>query len=90
MKKLSIVLLAVFFIGITNISAQTDTPTEAVISIEEVQTKDVVKTECTKELREACKKDASKCCKNKRKSSCSKSKEGSFNFNKSKFFFWMG
>ena len=82
MKKLSILLLAVFFIGITNISAQADITTEAVIAIEEVQTEDVVKTECTKEQREACKKDASKCCKNKRKSSCSKSKGGSFNFNK--------
>ena len=89
MKKLSIVLLAVFFIGIANISAQTDTPTETVIAVEEVQEvkKDCpfTKTEdgkliCTKTGKICnpadCKKK-SKCCKGK------KSKKGSFNFNNS-------
>ena len=37
MKKLSIVLLAVFFIGISNINAQTDATTETVVAVEEVQ-----------------------------------------------------
>jgi hypothetical protein len=83
MKKLSIVLLAVFFIGIANVNAQTDVTTETPVAIEEVQSEDVAKTTCTKAQKEACKKDASKCCKKKSKSSCSKSKEGSFNFNKS-------
>jgi hypothetical protein len=91
MKKLSILLLAVFFIGIANVNAQTDATAKTVTTVKEVKSNDVVKTECTKEQKEACKKDASKCCKNKRKScckdkgksSCSKSKKGSFNFNKS-------
>ena len=89
MKKLSIVLLAVFFIGIANISAQTDTPTETVIAVEEVQEvkKDCpfTKTEdgkliCTKTGKicdPASCKNKSKCCKGK------KSKQGSFNFTKS-------
>ena len=89
MKKLSIVLLAVFFIGIANISAQTDTPTETVIAVEEVQEvkKDCpfTKTEdgkliCTKTGKicdPASCKNKSKCCKGK------KSKKGSFNFNNS-------
>ena len=83
MKKISIVLLAIFFIGIANVNAQTDATKETVLAVEEVQSEDVAKTTCTKAQKEACKKDASKCCKKKSKSSCSKSKEGSFNFNKS-------
>jgi len=88
MKKISIVLLAVFFIGIANVNAQTDATTETVVGIEEVQSGDVAKITCTKAQKEACKKDASKCCKkkskcSKSKSSCSKSKDGSFNFDKS-------
>ena len=94
MKKLSIVLLAVFFIGIANISAQTDTPTETVIAVEEVQEvkKDCpfTKTEdgkliCTKTGKicdPASCKNKSKCCKGK------KSKKGSFNFNKSNNYGW--
>ena len=89
MKKLTIVLLSVFFIGIANISAQTDTPTETVIAVEEVQEvkKDCpfTKTEdgkliCTKTGKicdPASCKNKSKCCKGK------KSKKGSFNFTKS-------
>ena len=83
MKKISIILLAVFFIGIANVNAQTDVTTETPVAIEEVQSEDVAKTTCTKAQKEACKKDASKCCKKKSKSSCSKSKKGSFNFDKS-------
>ena len=89
MKKLSIVLLAVFFIGIANINAQTDATTEAPVAVEEVQEvkKDCpfTKTEdgkliCTKTGKicdPASCKNKSKCCKGK------KSKKGSFNFNKS-------
>jgi hypothetical protein len=92
MKKLSIVLLAVFFIGITNVNAQTDA-----ITSDEVTTKEV-KKECPftknaegklvcvktgKVCDEACKNKAKgTCCKGKRKSACNKSKKGSFNFNK--------
>ena len=93
MKKLTIVLLAVFFIGIANISAQTDTPTETVIAVEEVQEvrKDCpfTKTEdgkliCTKTGKicdPASCKNKSKCCKGKsKKSSCSKSKKTGFSY----------
>lgn len=96
MKKLSILLLAVFYIGIANVSAQTDATTETITAIEEVQeaNKDCpfTKTEdgkliCTKTGKicdPASCKNKSKCCKGK-KSSCKgkKSKTGSFNFNKS-------
>ena len=37
MKKLSIVLLAVFFIGIANVNAQTDATTDNVVDVEEVK-----------------------------------------------------
>ena len=89
MKKLSILLLAVFYIGIANVSAQTDAATETTNAIEEVQEvkKDCpfTKTEdgkliCTKTGKicdPASCKNKSKCCKGK------KSKKGSFNFNNS-------
>ena len=38
MKKLTIILLALFFVGVTNINAQTEaTISEEVVSIEEIQ-----------------------------------------------------
>ena len=89
MKKLSILLLAVFYIGIANVNAQTDATTETITSVEEVQEvkKDCpfTKTEdgkliCTKTGKicdPASCKNKSKCCKGK------KSKKGSFNFTKS-------
>jgi len=83
MKKLSIVLLAIFFIGIANVNAQTDATTETVVETEEVkETKICAKT--GKVCDETCKNKAKgTCCKGKTKTSCSKSKEGSFNFTKS-------
>ena len=36
MKKISIVLLAVFFIGIANVNAQSDATTETVVGIDDV------------------------------------------------------
>ena len=77
MKKISIVLLAVFFIGIANVNAQTDATTvttETVLGMEEVKE---VKT-CSKTGKvcdETCeKKKNGTCCKGEKKKSCSKSK----------------
>ena len=44
MKKISIVLLAVFFIGIANVNAQSEATTETVVGIEEV--KDFIFNKC--------------------------------------------
>ena len=76
MKKISILLLAVFYIGIANLSAQ-DATTEAVTTTEEAkEVKTCAKT--GKTCDEKCeKKKNGTCCKGK------KAKEGSFNFNKS-------
>ena len=94
MKKLSIVLLAVFFIGIANVNAQTDATIDNVVAVEEVQETDVKALKCTKTgkiCNATCKNKAKgTCCKSKKKtscskskkSSCSKSKEDGFNFNK--------
>ena len=90
MKKISIILLAVFFIGIANINAQTDVTTNTTLVMEE---KKEVKT-CTdtgKVCDTTCKKKKnSTCCKGEKKKSCSKLKsssskstESSFNFDKS-------
>ena len=97
MKKLSIVLLAVFFIGIANVNAQTDATTETVVGVEEVkEVKTCAKTGkacdatcenkkngtcCKGEKKKSCSKSKSSCSKSK--SSCSKSNESSFNFDKS-------
>ena len=92
MKKLSIVLLAIFFIGIANVNAQTDATIDNVVAVEEVQETDVKALKCTKtgKICDATCKNKAKgtCCKGKRKcskgkSKCSKSKSGGFNFNKS-------
>ena len=94
MKKLSIVLFAVFFIGIANVNAQTDIITSDEVTTEEVKkecpfTKNaegkLVCVKTGKVCNEACKNKAKgKCCKGKSKrSSCSKSKNGRFNYNKS-------
>ncbi|MEC9209651.1 MAG: hypothetical protein VX762_04420 [Bacteroidota bacterium] len=90
MKKLSILLLAIFFIGIANINAQTEATSETITAVEEVQ--EATNTEdgkliCPKTGKicdPASCKSKSKCCKGK-KSSCKgkKSKKGSFNFNNS-------
>ena len=77
MKKISIVLLAVFFIGIANINAQTDATNETVLGMEEVKD---VKT-CAK-TGKACdatceNKKNGTCCKGEKKKSCSKSEKAS-------------
>ena len=92
MKKLSIVLLAVFFIGIANVNAQTDATTENVVVVEEVKeecpfTKNAEgKLVCVKTGKicdDACKNKAKgTCCKGKKKTSCSKSKKSSCNKSK--------
>ena len=89
MKKLSIVLLAVFFIGIANVNAQTDAPTvtdittETVVGMEEV--KDVKTCAKTGKVCDAtCKKKKNgTCCKGEKKKSCSKSEKASCSKSKS-------
>ena len=77
MKKISIVLLAVFFIGIANVNAQSDATTETVVGIEEVKE---VKT-CAKSVKvcdATCEnKKNGTCCKGEKKKSCSKSEKAS-------------
>lgn len=85
MKKLSILLLAVFFIGIANLSAQNETTTEAVVNTEEV--KEVKKCSKTDKICDAtCNKNKKgTCCKGLKadKGSYNFSDKGSFNFSKS-------
>ena len=91
MKKISIVLLAVFFIGIANVNAQSDATTETVVGIEEVKevktcAKSVKVCDATCENKKngtCCKGEKKKSCSKSEKASCSKSKEGSLNFDKS-------
>jgi len=70
MKKISILLLALFFIGISNINAQTNATTSTKVETKEVKT-------CTKTgetCDETCEKKKSlTCCKGKSTSKCSKS-----------------
>ena len=80
MKKISIILLAVFFIGIANVNAQTDAPT-----VTDVTTENVVGMEEVKDVKTCAKtgkacdatcenKKNGTCCKGEKKKSCSKSK----------------
>ena len=94
MKKISIVLLALFFIGIANVNAQSDATTEIVVAVEDVNSEEGVKT-CTKTGKvcnttcenkkngTCCKGEKKKSCSKSEKASCSKNKEGSFDFDKS-------
>ena len=79
MRKLSIVLLAVFFIGIANVTAQTDATIDNVVAVEEVEKTDVEALKCSKtgKICDATCKNKAKgtCCKGKKKTSCSKSKK---------------
>ena len=85
MKKTSILLLAIFFIGIANINAQSETTTK---TNTEATTKEVKEEKtCTKTGKvcpETCKKkkDGTCCQSKKTESSCTKTKKGAFNFNK--------
>ena len=84
MKKLSIVLLAAFYIGIANVNAQTDVTTETVVVMEEVKE---VKTcaETGKVCDATCeKKKNGTCCKGEKKKSCSKSEKASCSKSKTK------
>ena len=87
MKKISIVLLAVFFIGIANVNAQTDATTvttETVVGMEEV--KDVKTCAKTGKVCDAtCEnKKNGTCCKGEKKKSCSKSEKASCSKSKAK------
>ena len=87
MKKISIVLLAVFFIGNANVNAQSDATTETVVVVEEVTVEEGVKT-CAKtgKVCEAtCEnKKNGTCCKGEKKKSCSKSEKASCSKSKAK------
>ena len=80
MKKISILLLAVFFIGIANVNAQSDATSETVVVTEEVKE---VKT-CAKSGKvcdATCEnKKNGTCCKSEKKKSCSKSEKGNFDY----------
>ena len=87
MKKISIVLLAVFFIGIANVNAQSVATNETVVAVEEVTAKEGVKT-CAKTGKvcdATCEnKKNGTCCKGKKKKSCSKSEKASCSKSKAK------
>ena len=101
MKKISIVLLAVFFIGIANVNAQTDAPTvtdvtnETVVVMEEVKdlktcakTGKVCDATCeNKKNGTCCKGEKKKSCSKSEKASCSKSKSSCSKSNESSFNF---
>jgi hypothetical protein len=80
MKKITIALLAVFFIGIANVNAQSDATSETVVVTEEVTE---VKT-CAKSGKvcdATCEnKKNGTCCKGEKKKSCSKSEKGNFDY----------
>ena len=80
MKKILILLLAVFFIGIANVNAQSNATTETVVVTEEVKE---VKT-CAKSGKvcdATCEnKKNGTCCKGEKKKSCSKSEKGNFDY----------
>jgi len=84
MKKISILLLAVFFIGIANVNAQSDATTETVVVTEEVKE---VKT-CAKSGKvcdATCEnKKKGTCCKGEKKKSCSKSEKAACSKSKAK------
>lgn len=79
MKKISILILAVFFIGIANINAQSDATSETLVVTEKVTE---VKT-CAKSGKvcdATCEnKKKGTCCKGEKKS-CSKSEKGNFDY----------
>ena len=90
MKKITIALLAVFFIGMANINAQTEVETttektevkvDCPFTVDAEGKKICTKTgkECTPEELAKCRKGGKKGCK-KGKSSCSKSKKGDFDY----------
>ena len=65
MKKITIVLLAVFFIGIANVNAQTEVKTTEETTEVKKACPHASKAECTPEEKAACSKDKSKCTKAK-------------------------
>lgn len=81
MKKISILLLAVFFIGIANVNAQSEATTETVVVTEEVKT-------CAKSGKvcdATCEnKKNGTCCKGQKKKSCSKSEKAACSKSKAK------
>ena len=84
MKKLSFLLLAFLFIGVSTMTAQDAIKNETANKVESVE--EVKKCAKTGKVcpKTCAKKKNGSCCQSKAaNSSCSKSKKGSFNFNKS-------
>jgi len=95
MKKISILLLAIFFIGIANVNAQPNATTETVVVTEEIiEVKTCAKsgkvcdatcenmkkgTCCKGENKKSCSKSEKAAC-SKSKAKCSKSEKGDFNY----------
>ena len=88
MKKITIALLAVFFLGMANINAQTEVETTTEITEVKVDCPFTVDAEgkkiCTKTGKvcdATCEnKKNGTCCKGEKKKSCSKSKKGEFDY----------
>ena len=80
MKKITILLLAVFLIGIHNINAQSNATTETVVVTEEVkEVKTCAKSEKVCDANCENKKNGT-CCKGEKKIKCSNSKKGDFDY----------
>ena len=80
MKKISILLLAIFFIGIANVNAQPNATTETVVVTEEIiEVKTCAKSGKVCDATCENKKNGT-CCKGEKKKSCSKSEKGEFDY----------
>lgn len=92
MKKISILLLALFCIGIANVNAQTENQAEGKVIYEEVDQKIILAKDQTKECVKTGKvcdatcenKKNGTCCKGEKKKSCSKSEKASCSKSKAK------
>ena len=82
MKKISILLLSVFFIGNVNLNAQSDATTEVLVVTEEVKdvktcakSGKVCDAKCKNKKNNTCCKGEKKSCSKAEKATCSKSKD---------------
>ena len=84
MKKISILLLAIFFIGIANVNAQPNATTETVVVTEEIiEVKTCAKSGKVCDATCENKKNGT-CCKGQKKKSCSKSEKAACSKSKAK------
>ncbi len=84
MKKLSVIVLAFLFFGLSNVMAQSETITDEVKKECPFTKTEDGKLICVKTGKECSKEELAKCKKGGKKSCCSakKSSDGGFNFNK--------